>query len=109
MASSRHAEHDAAHGADAADEAGAAEDGDGEHVELLADHGGRHGLVDAVGLDEPGDAGQEAEIAIGEELDAQDVDADPAGRLRVAAESVDLPADPRAAHQEVGDQHDDAP
>ena len=48
--------------------------------------------MDAIGLDEAGDGGEEAEIAVGEELDAKDVDADAARRLRIAAESIDLTA-----------------
>ncbi len=81
MARKRTAEHDTTHRTDAAHQGSAAEDGNGKDVELLADHGSGHGLMDPVRLDESGNAGKEAEIAIHEELYAEDVDADPARRL----------------------------
>ena len=51
-------------------------------------------------LDEAGDRRKEAEIAIDKELEAQDVDADPARRFRIAAKGIDLAADARAGSSE---------
>ena len=56
----------------------------------------------------PANRREQTEIAIGEQLDAKNVDADAARSLRIAPEGVDLPAKPRMIHQQVGEKHDDA-
>ncbi len=61
--------------------------------------------MDAVSLHHPGDAREKAEIGVHENLHADDIDADPACRFRVAAKRVNLAPDPQPAHQKLGYQH----
>src|SRR5262249_44881629 len=84
----KHPEHNSAHRAAAADQAGATQDRYGQHVQLLSRHGRRYCLVDAIGLDEAADRSEQPEIAVGNELNAEDIDAYAARGLRVAAKGV---------------------
>ena len=59
--------------------------------------------MDAVGLYETADRSQEAQIAVCEDLDPQDVDANPARGFWIAAENIDLSAEPGVAHQMMGE------
>src|SRR5215470_17839894 len=61
-----------------------AEEHGGENVQLAADHGVGHRFADAVRLHEAGDAGHEAEVAVGQEMHRRHVHAEPPRRLGVA-------------------------
>src|SRR5262245_20652537 len=82
----QHAEDYAASRTDASNQTSAAEDRYGKHVQFLAVHCRRHRLMHAPRLDEPRDGGEQAEIAVSEELDVENADPDPACRFRLAAE-----------------------
>ena len=96
------AEDGAEHGADAAGQAGAAEDDGGEHVEFLADEHRRRDRLGELRLHQRGDAGDQAHVAVDEEIEAEDVEAEPLRGVRIAAHRVDLAADVRAVEQQPG-------
>ena len=83
-------EHDAADRANAAEQAGPAEHRRRHDVQLRADHRVRHRFTDAVRLEQPGDASEQAEVAVGEPLHGRQADADTARRFRIAAHGVKL-------------------
>ena len=58
------------------EQAGAAEDDGGEHVELLADEHGRRHRLGELRLHQRGDAGDEAHIAVDDEVQAEEVEAE---------------------------------
>src|SRR5260221_5956761 len=69
------AEHRADHAAAAAEQAGAAEDGGGDHRELLLKAEGRGGHRHLAGRDDAADRRAQAADAIDREDDAPDIDA----------------------------------
>ena len=75
------------------DQARPAQDDRREHVEFLADqHGRRHGLSE-LRLHQRGRARDQAQIAIDQAIEAEDMKAQPLRRVLVAAERIDLAPD----------------
>jgi hypothetical protein len=62
--------------------------------------------VNPLRLYEAGEAGEETEIAVNEQLEAQNAYPNPARCLRVAAKGVDLTAGVGSRHPNVGDDDD---
>src|ERR1700733_5411922 len=102
------AEDRAQHLAAPAEQAGAADDrgGDGvQDVVAARDAGGDRAEVG--GVDDAHDARRQPAQREREDPDPAQVDAGSPGRLGVAADGVDVPAEPGAAEQEApGDHHD---
>src|SRR5438270_2272925 len=102
------AEHRAEHLAAAAEQAGPADDRGGhreQDVLPARDVGGDRAEVG--GVDDAHDARGQPAQRERDDPDPAQVDPGPAGRLGVAADRVDVPAEPGPAEQEApGDQHD---
>ena len=100
----RQAQKRAENGADAAHQAGAAEHDGRNHIKLLAhEHRRRDGLCE-LRLDQRGDAGHDAHVAIDQHVEAENVEAEPLRGIGIAAHGVDLPTDIGAVEQEPGDE-----
>ena len=93
--------------ADAADEAGAAEDDGGDGVELvgLSELQAVRG-EEARGRHDAAEARRQPREGVDEEQDRPDLDAGEPRRIRVAADRVDVNAEHRPPENEPGDQHD---
>jgi hypothetical protein len=79
--------------ADASRQACAAQDHRRQHVELLADQHRRRDRLRELGLHQRGGPSNEAEIAVDQEIEADDVKAEPLRGVLIAAERIDLPSD----------------
>lgn len=102
-----HADHGAADGALAAQHGGAAQDGGGDGLHLLAVTGSRLAGEHPGRQHHPADARQHAGIAVGEKQDAPVIDAGKARRLPVAAHGIDVPPHPGAVEQIHREDDDD--
>ena len=100
-------------GADAAEQAGAADDHRGDDGQLVAGAGDRFGRVEPRREHEGAEAGEEADDHVDAGDDRADVQAREPRRLRIAADGVDLPAVARVAQHDMGEhregEEDDRP
>ena len=98
----RDAENCAKYRADAAGQAGPAQNDRRQHIEFLADQHRRRHRLRELGLHQRGDAGDEAQIAVDQEIEANDVKAEPLRGVLVAAERIDLAPDIGAVQEQPG-------
>ena len=96
----RHAEDRAEHAADPAEQAGAAEHDRGQHMQLLAHQRGRHHRLVKLRLRQRRDAGRGTHQPIGQQVEAEDVEAGALGGVAIAAERIDLPPGAGARQQQ---------
>ena len=91
----------------AAEDADPADDDRGDDLERVAARGRPVDRPEFDDVHDPGDAGQQAAQGEGHEDDQPRRDAEDGGRLRVAADRVELPAEPGPAQEDRPDHDDD--